>query len=307
MTPCKAFGEQGFRLSNKVCSLVLALLALALVACGSASTDTNNLAETVSVETESEPVPDLITPYKKIGDLELGAHLFYPEGHSVDDEAAVLVFMHGGALRRGSPAQGYEIARRITPLGIAVVSVQYRLLGTNAETLDQLMADSKSVIRWLRINADSLGIDAERIAMAGHSAGAFLTLTTGVVPGFDEPYEDTSVSSVPNALIPWSAFPSRRDDPEDSMLAEGMNMEDMVPASFVRSGLPAAMFIHGDQDPIASYEAARQYEAEYRQAGNQSSFETVEGADHFFRDADHYDQVIAYMVEFMDSLEYTVR
>ena len=253
----------------------------------------------------SDLVPDLITTYKSLGDLELSAHMFYPEGHTIDDEVAVLTFMHGGALRRGSPAQGYELADLFTPMGVAVVAFEYRLLGTNADTLDEPVADAKSSIRWLRTNADALGIDPDRIVMSGHSAGAFLALTAGVVPTFDEESESAEVSSMPNALIPWSSMVTRSDDPEQSMLPEGMLMEDFSPASYVRLGLPPARFIHGDSDPVAPIEAALEFEERYRGAGNSSSFHIIEGADHFFRPPEHRQQVMTLIGEFLAELGYT--
>ena len=248
--------------------------------------------------------PDLITTYKTIGDTELQAHIFNADSVSSGNKSAALVFLHGGALRRGSPTQGYEFAEQFTPQGIAVVAVQYRLLGTNAETLDQLIADVKSAIRWLRENSEDLGIDPDRIVLAGHSAGAYLTLTTGVVPAFDETSENAEISSMPSALIPWSAIVTRNDDPENSIVPQGLEMADFSAASYIRAGLPPARFIHGDADPIASPEIAVNFEERYRAAGNESSFHMVEGADHFFRPPEHRAELVAVMADFLNELGY---
>ena len=253
----------------------------------------------------SDSVPDQIATYKSIDGIDLKAHIFNAKGPSASEKSAVLVFIHGGGLRHGSPTQGYDLADRFSPEGVAVVAVQYRLLDDNAETLDQLMADGKSAVRWLRENSDDLGIDPDRIVMAGHSAGAFLALTTGVVPTFDEASENGEISSIPNALIPWSSYIIQRDDPENSMVPEGMLFEDFSPASYFRAGLPPALFIHGDSDPMAPYEVAMNFEERYRAAGNESSFHLIEGADHFFRPVEHRDQVMALINEFLDDLGYS--
>ena len=65
---------------------------------------------------------------------------------------------------------------------------------------------AKSAVRWLRANADRLGIDPERIAAGGGSAGGHLAATTGVVPGLHEATGDPNVSSVPNALVLFNPF-----------------------------------------------------------------------------------------------------
>lgn len=285
--------------------------ALLLSACGSSSDSSDAVFERApevanqtpaqiagavdAAPPQSGPVsgtgPDLITPYKRIGDLELGAHLFYPEGHTIDDEVAVLVFMHGGALRRGSPAQGYELAELFTPKGIAVAAIQYRLLDSNAETLDQLIADAKSSVRWLRTNADALGIDPHRVVMSGHSAGAYLALTTSVIDKFDEPFENLQISSVPDAMILWSVPVVRTDDPEHSMVPEGFTMADFTPANYSLEASPPALFIHGNADATVAYEPAMEFESKYSDAGNESEFRIVEGADHFFRNPEHRRQL----------------
>ncbi len=253
----------------------------------------------------SDSVPDRIAIYKSVDGVDLQVHIFNAKGVMDGEKSPALVFMHGGGLRRGSPEQGYEFADNFTQEGVAVVAVQYRLLDNNAETLDQLIADAKSAVRWLRENAEDLSIDPDRIVMAGHSAGAFLSLTTGVLPKFEEHSENLQVSSVPNALIPWSAMVSRADDPENSMLPEGLQMDDLSPASYVRPGLPPAMFIHGDMDPVAPYEVAQSFEQRYRAAGNNSSFHVVEGADHFFAEPEQRAQVMELISQFLAELGYS--
>ena len=62
------------------------------------------------------------------------------------------------------------------------------------------VADAKSAIRYVRQNAARLGVDPNRLAAGGGSAGGHLAACTGVIQGFDEAGEDTSISSVPNAL-----------------------------------------------------------------------------------------------------------
>ena len=60
-------------------------------------------------------------------------------------------------------------------VGYVSIGVQYRLSG-QAKWPAQI-EDVKAAIRWTRANASRLGIDADRIAVAGYSAGGFLALT----------------------------------------------------------------------------------------------------------------------------------
>jgi acetyl esterase/lipase len=61
--------------------------------------------------------------------------------------------------------------------GFHVVSIDYRLAPETR--LPEILEDIKDAWRWLRAEADAIGIDRDRIAVAGHSAGAFLTLASG--------------------------------------------------------------------------------------------------------------------------------
>lgn len=256
----------------------------------------------------AEQVPDiepaLVEVFKTIGDIELSAHVFNPEGHSAESSAPAMIFYHGGGFRRGSATQGYEIAERFIPEGVVVVAAEYRLLQTNTETLDTIVADAKSLVRWVRENADRLGVDPDRIVTSGHSAGSYLAMATAIVPGFEEASEDASISSVPNAMVLWSSTESRRDNPENSMVPEGYTIEDFSAPTPLSDGLPPAILIAGENDPIASPEAMIALQERYSAAGNQSSFHSIAGADHFFREPGQKDQVFDLIDGFLVSLGY---
>ncbi len=253
----------------------------------------------------SDSVPDSIQVYKTIDGKELKAHIFYPEGHSADDKTAALIFFHGGGLRRGSASQGYSIADELVPTGVAVIAVEYRLLDTAGRTLDHIIADSKSAVRWVRANANDLGLDPNRLVTMGHSAGAFLALSAGVTKGIEGKYEDTSVSSVPNAMLLWSPTLTRRDNAENSMVPEGMTMADLIPATYLRGDLPPAIFITGSEDPIAKPDVVKAFEEKYSAEGNQSTFHIINGADHFFADKEQRQQAMDLMAKFLDNMNYT--
>lgn len=248
--------------------------------------------------------PSSIETYKAVGDSELSAHLFNPEGHTTDDSRAVLIFMHGGGMRGGSPQQGYDLAARLIPEGISVVSIQYRLLDTPDRTLDEIISDAKSSVRWLRENASDLGYDPDRIVISGHSAGAYLALTTGVIDKFDESSENLDISSIPNQMILWSVPVSRSDNPENSMVPEGYSIDDFIPANYIADSMPPALFLHGNADTTVAFEPAMAFHQQYGEAGNQTKFHLIDGADHFFRRPEHRAQVFNLISDYLVSIDY---
>ncbi len=77
---------------------------------------------------------------------------------------------------------------------------------SSVTTPKECVADGKSAVRYLRVNAARLGLDPNRIAAGGGSAGGHVAAATGTLPGLDDPADDTSVSSRPNApmSVPYS-------------------------------------------------------------------------------------------------------
>src|SRR4030095_9891570 len=63
-------------------------------------------------------------------------------------------------------------------------TVSYRL--APAHRFPAAVHDVKAAVRWLRANAERLGIDPARIGATGDSAGAHLALMLGVTAGVKE-------------------------------------------------------------------------------------------------------------------------
>ncbi|MGA2068455.1 MAG: alpha/beta hydrolase [Thermoguttaceae bacterium] len=115
--------------------------------------------------------------YKTVGECQIKADV-YPAAAAGGRQPAV-VFIHGGALIMGSrkwPDRRFlgELASR----GLATVSIDYRLAPETK--LPGIIQDVQDAWRWVRREGPkSLGIDPERIAVAGGSAGGYLTLMCG--------------------------------------------------------------------------------------------------------------------------------
>lgn len=99
----------------------------------------------------------------------------YPATGHVADRAPALVWAHGGGFAGGDldmPEADWT-SRALAARGITVISVDYRHLGTGfhypAPSDDMLTA-----WEWTLRHADGLGIDVDRIAIGGASAGGNL-------------------------------------------------------------------------------------------------------------------------------------
>jgi acetyl esterase/lipase len=88
--------------------------------------------------------------------------------------APVLLWLHGGGLIIGSPElSDRSVFRLINELGIMIVSVDYRLAPRHP--FPTPLDDCHVALKWVHANAEILGIDPNRIAIGGESAGGGLT------------------------------------------------------------------------------------------------------------------------------------
>lgn len=120
----------------------------------------------------------------------------------------LVVFLHGGGWLIGD--KNHIQTRSINRLlyaGYAVSCINYRL--SDEAKWPEPLYDSKAAIRFLRANADRFCLDAERIGVAGNSAGGHLAAMLGTTNGRPE-YEDLSMgnagfSSSVQAVFTWYA------------------------------------------------------------------------------------------------------
>jgi acetyl esterase/lipase len=86
---------------------------------------------------------------------------------------AALLWVHGGGTVMGSPATARAFCSKVADeLGILVVSVDYRLAPEHPFPAG--LHDCFAVLQWLHDEAAELGVDPDRIAVGGDSAGGGL-------------------------------------------------------------------------------------------------------------------------------------
>jgi acetyl esterase len=103
----------------------------------------------------------------------LSARLFRGLGTPPDTRLPCLVYFHGGGWVLGDIGSHEGICRRLANAArCAVVTVDYRLAPEHP--FPAAVEDSAAALGWMAAEATDLGIDAERIAVGGDSAGGNL-------------------------------------------------------------------------------------------------------------------------------------
>lgn len=101
--------------------------------------------------------------------------VYLPAGWKSTDRSPAVVWVHGGGWTGGDKASARDrnICHTLAAAGYVCVSVNYRL-GEGA--WPQNLRDVKNAVRYVRARATELGVDPERIAIGGGSAGGHLAL-----------------------------------------------------------------------------------------------------------------------------------
>ncbi len=92
--------------------------------------------------------------------------------------APLVVYFHGGYWRRLHKDDCTFVARGLAPHGVATAIVNYGL--APAVPLEEIVAQARRSVDWLRAHAKEHGADPSRIVVAGHSAGGHLAAMCAV-------------------------------------------------------------------------------------------------------------------------------
>src|SRR4051794_10257244 len=120
-----------------------------------------------------------------------------------------VVFIHGGAWSAGDRAAHDADIRPMAEHGYVGVTVDYRLAPKHR--FPAQVEDVKCAVRFLRAHAEQYGIDPDRIAVWGVSAGAHLALMLGVTQKEDGLEGDGGWPEQSSAVQAVVAFYPRTD------------------------------------------------------------------------------------------------
>src|SRR5262249_27590547 len=141
--------------------------------------------------------------YPTLGGPRERLNVYVPPGAAPAGGRPVIIAIHGGGWRRlGKAGYGDRIASVFVPRGYVVVAPNYALSAPGRPSWPTNLDDLRAVVAWVRSNADGLGIDPNRVAAMGESAGGNLAELLGTDAG---PSGTGLASTEVNAVIAFSA------------------------------------------------------------------------------------------------------
>jgi len=234
----------------------------------------------VSSLSAAKPVGEKFV-YKKVEDRELVLYVTSPQEKS-DTPRPAIVFFHGGGWTGGAPGQFTEHSKYFATRGLVCVQVQYRLLDKKGkEPPVTCVQDAKSAMRWVRAHADELGIDPNRVAAGGGSAGGHLAAFVGMVEGHDAPDDDHSISPTANALLLFNPVFDNGPDGWGHQRVEERYRE-FSPFHNVSADDPPAIVFLGDMDNLIPVKTLVEFEKKMKADGVKCETIIFEGMGHGF-------------------------
>ncbi len=190
----------------------------------------------------------------------------------------VILFIHGGGFGGGDKSALEKFWRDLASNGFAVISANYRLYlkhhktpGASASVnmakglrpdgkfhpeLQKAVTiasdDATRVLEWIKNNAGTYQMDAQRVAVSGGSAGAMTVLHLAFASG--------------QRVLPIRAVVNMWGGLQD--------------ASVIKVGAPPMLTFHGDQDMLIHVDYARALDEQLKKAGSVSELHVLEGKGH---------------------------
>jgi acetyl esterase/lipase len=240
--------------------------------------------------------PDRSVPYQTRGSKELTLGVFTPPDFDPATPRPALMIIHGGSWVSGAPDLFFAHARYFARRGLVVFDVEYRLAAAGGPTLFNCLEDVQAALRYVRAHAKELGINPQRVAVAGDSAGGHLAACLGVAMpaaemGLDPKWERADVVILWNpevdlTTLGWAqgtpGIPQAITNAPGAGLSPAAKLRLVSPIFHITPGLPPCLIIHGTKDTCVSIEQSVRYEAAMKKAENACRLLTYEGIAHAF-------------------------
>ncbi|MEM7479509.1 MAG: alpha/beta hydrolase [Planctomycetota bacterium] len=260
--------------------------------------------------------------YKKIAGVELPLYIFRPANHRATSKAPAIVFFFGGGWRTGDPKQFEGQCKYLADRGMVAITVDYRVSSRHDVKIEDCVEDAKSAMRWVRSNAGDLGIDPNRIASGGGSAGGHLAACVGMVDSLNSETDDLDVSSKPNAMVLFNpgmalamddhipervarVLAEKRANKGADLLRTHGDPKVISPLAYAEKKQPPMIMFFGTKDP--GLLTSKIYADVTRKAGNECRLITYEGQSHGFfnnRKEKYFDLTLQEVDKFLVSLDW---
>ena len=206
-----------------------------------------------------------------------------PAAATASRPAALLLFVHGGYWQELSAADSLFAAAACIERGFAFAALDYTL--APAATLENIIDESRQALTWIGTHAAALGIDRERIVIAGSSAGAHLSAMMALPQADIGPATPAGARITPRAAVLVSGIywlePLIGTSIDEALRLSRETAHAASPALHPLVGFPPALVCWGEIETSAFKQQSRHFAARLREAGTPCELLEVPQRNHF--------------------------
>ncbi len=257
--------------------------------------------------------------YKVADGVECKMDIIFPKEKVFDDGAPVVMFIHGGGWHSGSKVSYYADHHYFCTKGAAYVTISYRLINNKSKAPSKTIVrdciiDCKDAARFLAKNAKEFGVNPNKIAVYGHSAGGHLALMEVLAPNKKFKGDKELAKYKPNfacavGLAPIVTFFNKEakdltTKPKTLERIVGVHTKDkekeaieISPLNYLNKKSVPLLIIQGDDDDLVDVKSARIFVEKAKSLGLDIEYIEVKDAWHNFRAKKGTDKTPSHTIE----------
>jgi acetyl esterase/lipase len=220
------------------------------------------------------------------------ADLYFPINADAGKPTAAVIHIHGGGFTGGvrNADRDVNICANLARHGYVAMSIDYKLSYNGKASWPQNLYDCKTAVRWLRINAENLGIDPDRIGVIGGSAGGTLASLVALTTPEDQldPKDlSSNISCRVSCCVDLYGISDLAKWHDVAMLgktsAENPALyERASPITYAKAGAPPMLILHGTADTTVDHHQSVMLDNALKAVGTEHELHLIPGATHTF-------------------------
>ncbi|MFW6269568.1 MAG: alpha/beta hydrolase [Bacillota bacterium] len=225
--------------------------------------------------------------YKTIGDIKLKIKTYKPQDWTINDKNAAIIFFFGGGWVKGTIDHFKKQSEYLASRGIVAITADYRVEDRHGTTPFECVKDGISAVSWVNNHSQELGIDSEKIFVAGGSAGGHVAVSSVI---FKDKFKEKQNYN-PVGMVLFNPVIDTTEKGYGSQKI-GENAKELSPVHHIRQGLPPTIIFHGKSDKVVPFTNAQHFCEKMKKYNNECILIPYQGKGHGFfnygQDEDNY-------------------
>lgn len=242
--------------------------------------------------------------YKRVNGTQLHLYVLQRKQSTLRLKPAI-IFFHGGGWFALHAGQFTRQAKYLAAHGMVTIEVQYRLIPRAGDTPPKIcVEDAKSAVRWVREHHNDLGVNPNMIAESGGSAGGYLAAFATMVPGWNDPHDNLSVSPKADVLALYN--PVIDNGPSGYGYRRfRKSYKRYSPYFYTSSSTPPTLIMSGMKDTLIPPEVLKTFRSKLEALGVPCKLVLYTGQEHgFFNHQPYERETTKVLASFLETYGY---